>query len=88
MALLPWGNVLEDFFDTIGVSLDVFCEGDETSGGLVVPRDNEAALALALSLFWMMRLGVASWASTRCRGGSLLLLREVGKRLRTFLLNS
>ena len=25
IALLPWGNVLEDFLDTIGVSLEVFC---------------------------------------------------------------
>src|SRR5215472_9143043 len=26
IALLPWGNVFERFFDTIGVSLDDFCE--------------------------------------------------------------
>ena len=26
IALLPWGNVLEDFLDTIGVSLETFCE--------------------------------------------------------------
>src|SRR3989442_13698759 len=25
VALLPWGNVLEDFIDTIGVSLETFC---------------------------------------------------------------
>lgn len=25
IALLPWGNVLEDFLDTIGVSLETFC---------------------------------------------------------------
>ena len=25
VALLPWGNVLEDFLDTIGVSLETFC---------------------------------------------------------------
>src|SRR5690242_6908446 len=25
IALLPWGNVLEDFLDKIGVSLDAFC---------------------------------------------------------------
>src|SRR5712691_6706282 len=25
IALLPWGNVLEDFLDTIGVSLEAFC---------------------------------------------------------------
>src|SRR6266581_8455807 len=25
IALLPWGNVLEDFLDTIGVSLESFC---------------------------------------------------------------
>ncbi|HJY80204.1 MAG TPA: glycosyltransferase family 1 protein, partial [Candidatus Binatia bacterium] len=25
IALLPWGNVLEDFIDTIGVSLETFC---------------------------------------------------------------
>jgi len=25
IALLPWGNVLEDFLDTVGVSLEVFC---------------------------------------------------------------
>lgn len=24
IALLPWGNVLEDFLDTIGVSLEIF----------------------------------------------------------------
>ncbi|SRR5713226_4555794 len=26
IALLPWGNVLEDFLDTIGVSLEAFCD--------------------------------------------------------------
>lgn len=26
IALLPWGNVLEDFLDTIGVSLESFCK--------------------------------------------------------------
>lgn len=26
VALLPWGNVLEDFLDTIGVSLESFCD--------------------------------------------------------------
>ena len=26
IALLPWGNVLEDFLDTIGVSLETFCK--------------------------------------------------------------
>jgi len=26
IALLPWGNVLEDFLDTIGVSLETFCD--------------------------------------------------------------
>src|SRR5215213_8681672 len=31
VALLPWGNVWEDFLDTIGVSLDEFCT--EMSGG-------------------------------------------------------
>jgi glycosyltransferase involved in cell wall biosynthesis len=25
IALLPWGNVIEDFLDTIGVSLETFC---------------------------------------------------------------
>ena len=25
IALLPWGNVIEDFLDTIGVSLEDFC---------------------------------------------------------------
>ena len=25
IALLPWGNVIEDFLDTIGISLEVFC---------------------------------------------------------------
>jgi glycosyltransferase involved in cell wall biosynthesis len=25
IALLPWGNVLEDFLDTIGISLETFC---------------------------------------------------------------
>ena len=25
VALLPWGNVLEDFIDKIGVSLESFC---------------------------------------------------------------
>jgi glycosyltransferase involved in cell wall biosynthesis len=25
VALLPWGNVLEDFLDTLGISLEVFC---------------------------------------------------------------
>ena len=25
IALLPWGNVIEDFLDTIGVSLEAFC---------------------------------------------------------------
>ena len=31
VALLPWGNVIEDFLDGIGVSLEAFCE--EMSGG-------------------------------------------------------
>ena len=31
MALLPWGDVIEDFLDTIGVSLDAFCR--EMTGG-------------------------------------------------------
>jgi glycosyltransferase involved in cell wall biosynthesis len=31
VALLPWGNVWEDFLDTIGVSFDEFCT--EMSGG-------------------------------------------------------
>ena len=26
VALLPWGNVMEDFLDTIGVSLEAFCK--------------------------------------------------------------
>jgi glycosyltransferase involved in cell wall biosynthesis len=26
IALLPWGNVIEDFLDTIGISLESFCE--------------------------------------------------------------
>jgi len=26
VALLPWGNVLEDYIDSIGISLEVFCE--------------------------------------------------------------
>src|SRR2546425_9690142 len=26
IALLPWGNVLEDFLDMIGISLEVFCK--------------------------------------------------------------
>jgi glycosyltransferase involved in cell wall biosynthesis len=26
IALLPWGNVLEDFLDTIGVSFETFCD--------------------------------------------------------------
>src|SRR5262249_55081059 len=26
IALLPWGNVLEDFIDKIGVSLEAFCK--------------------------------------------------------------
>src|SRR5215212_5515037 len=25
IALLPWGNVIEDFLDTIGISLAMFC---------------------------------------------------------------
>src|SRR5215468_441043 len=25
VALLPWGNLLEDFLDTIGISLETFC---------------------------------------------------------------
>jgi starch synthase len=31
IALLPWGNVLEDFLDTIGVSLETFCSDFEGS---------------------------------------------------------
>ena len=31
IALLPWGNVFEDFLDTIGVSLETFC--NEMTGG-------------------------------------------------------
>jgi glycosyltransferase involved in cell wall biosynthesis len=31
VALLPWGNVFEDFLDTIGVSLETFCQ--EMTGG-------------------------------------------------------
>ena len=31
IALLPWGDVFEDFLDTIGVSLDTFC--NELTGG-------------------------------------------------------
>ncbi len=31
VALLPWGDVFEDFLDTIGVSLEAFC--NEMSGG-------------------------------------------------------
>jgi hypothetical protein len=31
VALLPWGNVFEDFLDTIGVSLESFC--NEMTGG-------------------------------------------------------
>jgi starch synthase len=26
VALLPWGNVIEDFLDTLGVSIEVFCK--------------------------------------------------------------
>ena len=25
IALLPWGNVIEDFLDTLGISLESFC---------------------------------------------------------------
>jgi len=31
IALLPWGNVIEDFLDDIGLTLDQFC--DEMTGG-------------------------------------------------------
>ena len=31
VALLPWGDTIEDFLDAIGVSLDAFCDG--MSGG-------------------------------------------------------
>jgi starch synthase len=31
VALIPWGNVIEDYLDTIGVSLDAFC--DDMDGG-------------------------------------------------------
>lgn len=31
IALLPWGNVIEDFLDSIGISFDKFC--DEMTGG-------------------------------------------------------
>ncbi|MDQ3029257.1 MAG: glycosyltransferase family 1 protein, partial [Actinomycetota bacterium] len=31
VALLPWGDLLEDFLDSIGVSLQEFC--DEMTGG-------------------------------------------------------
>ena len=31
VALIPWGNVIEDYLDAIGVSLDAFC--DEMDGG-------------------------------------------------------
>src|SRR5256885_1483394 len=33
VALLPWGDVIEDFLDTIGVSLEGFCR-DMTGGWL------------------------------------------------------
>ena len=33
IALLPWGNVIEDFLDDIGLTLDQFC-GEMTGGWL------------------------------------------------------
>jgi hypothetical protein len=31
IALLPWGDLIEDFLDTIGVSFEAFC--NEMTGG-------------------------------------------------------
>jgi glycosyltransferase involved in cell wall biosynthesis len=64
-------------------------EGAEASGGLVVPRDNQAALALALGRVldnevWSRELGKRA----RCRVEACFSFEAVGKQLRTFLFNN
>lgn len=64
-------------------------EGGEASGGLVVPRNDTAALALALGRVldnevWSRELGKRA----RCRVETCFSFEAVGKQLRTFLLNS
>jgi starch synthase len=64
-------------------------EGGEASGGLVVPRNNVAELALALAYAlhdeaWSHELGKRA----RDRVEACFSLETVGKQLRTFLLNS
>ncbi len=38
LALLPWGSAIEDFLDTLGVSLDTFCGEMPAAGSSVTPR--------------------------------------------------
>jgi glycosyltransferase involved in cell wall biosynthesis len=61
-------------------------EGGEASGGLIVPRDDPAALALALGRLlddegWACELG----RRARCRVEACFSLEAVGKQLHTFL---
>jgi glycosyltransferase involved in cell wall biosynthesis len=64
---------------------DIF-EGGEASGGLIVPRDNAAALALALGRLlddeaWRCELG----RRARCRVETCFSLEAVGNQLHAFL---
>lgn len=64
-------------------------EGGEASGGLVVPRNNAAELALALAYAlhdeaWSRELGKRA----RDRAEACFSLETIGKQLRTFLFNS
>jgi glycosyltransferase involved in cell wall biosynthesis len=64
-------------------------EGGAASGGLVVPRNNEAALALALGRVlddevWCCELGKRA----RRRVEACFSFEAVGKQLRTFLFNN
>ena len=65
---------------------DIF-EGGEASGGIVVPRGDATALALALGRVldneaWGRELGKRA----RCRAEECFSLEAIGKQLRTFLL--
>ena len=72
--------------DAPGVS-DIL-EGGEASGGLVVPRGDAKALALALGRVldnksWSRQLGKRA----RCRAEECFSLEAIGKQLHDFLFN-